>query len=173
MGQHSNLNAEVILQNIENAIAELESIQGSALNPNHDRYFRTSWKNDKYAFKINAVYKELSIFDWWGKTLSLSQLKQMKNFVKSAIKLGFTGYTTFKVGEKGCSHGMWVAKEESEDGYNPDCDTLFHSFRNDTNYYDVELNGKWMSKLFDKKYDELKLDDIKRILEIKEFFSKS
>ena len=93
----------------------------------------------KKVFKISAVFDELSIFDWWNDTLSINQLKQMRTFLQQAIKLGFTGYVCFKVGASGCSHGMWAHKSESTDGYSPDGDCLFHSFRSGDNYFDMHL----------------------------------
>ena len=68
--------------------------------------------------RIEDCYEELSIFDWWNTYLSVSQAKQMRSFLKEAIKLGYTGYVCFRVGASGCSHGMWAAKEETTDGYN-------------------------------------------------------
>ena len=161
MGKYSDKNADAVLRNIKNAIAELEAIQGCAVNSNYDRYQRTSWKDNRYAFRMRAVCNELSIFDWWKDTLSISQLKQMKKFVENAIELDFTGYVCFKVGASGCSHGMWAAKEESTDGFSPDCDTLFHSFRSGDNYYDICLNNKW----YEGWSENYKIADIKRILE--------
>ncbi len=161
MGKYSDKNANAVLRNIKNAIAELEAIQGCTVNPDYNRYARTSWKNNRYAFNMRAVYNEFSIFDWWNDTLSISQLKQMKKFIENAIEFGFTGYVCFKVGASGCSHGMWAAKEESTDGFSPDCDTLFHSFRSGDNYYDICLNDKWYEG-YENKY---KVADIKRIIE--------
>lgn len=152
------LNANEVLENINNCIKELEGINGT-YSDNYDRYARHGWgRNAKYAFYIREVCNELSIFDWWNKELSMSQLKQMKAFVQTAIKLGFTGYVCFKVGAVGCSHGMWAAKEESLDGYSPKCDTLFHSFRCDLNEWSICLNNKWGSC-------EMKLADIKKAIE--------
>ena len=152
MGEYAKYNAQNVLDEINKHIAELETVDGTDWD--YKRFKRTAlrrsgacgqWKwKSSYAFKINAVYSELSIFDWWNETLSLSQLKQMKKFVETAIKLGFNGYVCFKVGAAGCAHGMWAHKEESANGYSPDCDTLYHSFRSGDNYWDVELNGKWM-----------------------------
>ena len=99
------------------------------------------------------IYSALSIFDWWNEKLSLSQLKQMKNFLNTAIKLGFTGYVCFKVGAAGCSHGMWAHKEETTDGYSPDGDVLFHSFRSGDNYWDMQLDGEWMHEKYATEED--------------------
>ena len=106
--------------------------------------YKKYWGGHSKKYLIREVYPELSIFDWWNDYLSLSQLKKMKRFLETAIKLGFTGYACFKVGAKYCSHGMWAFKNESEDGYSPDGDCIFHSFRSGDNYWDAELNGEWM-----------------------------
>ncbi len=96
-------------------------------------------------WKIGDVYDELGIFDWWNEYLSVSQLKQMKKFLETAIGLGYTGYVCFKVGAKYCSHGMWAYKADSRNGYSPDGACLHHSFRNGDNYWDVCLDdGKWV-----------------------------
>lgn len=101
--------------------------------------------------RIEDVCDELSIFDWWNETLSLTQLKQMKKFLEVAGKLGYNGYVCFKVGAAYCAHGMWAYKKESTTGYSPDGEVLYHSFRNGDNYYDCELpNGKWMHDEEDK-----------------------
>ena len=55
---------------------------------------------------IDRVYDELSIFDWWKNTLSLTDLKNMYRFLNIAHKLGYNGYVCFKVGCSGCSNGM-------------------------------------------------------------------
>lgn len=151
------LNAQVVLTNIENCIKELESMKGQYIYDG--RYVRKGWgANAKYAFHIREVCTELSIFDWWNEELSMSQLKQMRAFVKTAIKLGFTGYVCFKVGAVGCSHGMWANKDESLDGYSPkDSDTLFHSFRCDENYWSVCINNTW-------SYYDLSLKQVKEFI---------
>ena len=104
---------------------------------------------------IRQVYDELSIFDWWKDRLSVSQMKQMRTFLKEAIKLGYTGYVCFKVGASGCSNGMWAHKEETTTGYSPDGDALYRSFTPDYTYYSFKKNGKWMPA-DDDAYDSLK-----------------
>lgn len=139
------MNAAMVLKNINKAIAELEAQGTIGAKRDYNRFKHIGYDYTKgFLFRIDSVYEELSIFDWWNDTLSMSQLKQMKKFVETAISLGFTGYVCFKVGAKGCSHGMWAHKNESTDGYSPDGDTLFHSFRSGDNYYDMELDGVWM-----------------------------
>lgn len=138
------MNARECLVNVENLIKEL----GDATKAGYVfmDYDRMNWKgfSSKKVFKIEAICDECGIFDWWNETLSMSQLKQMRTFLKQAIKLGFTGYVCFKVGAAGCSHGMWAHKNESTDGYSPDGDVLYHSFRAGDNYFDMQLNNIWM-----------------------------
>ena len=116
------MKTEEILKNVEKRIAE-----GKAL-------------------RIDKVYAELGIFDWWNETLSITQMKQMRSFLRTAIDLGYTGYACFKVGAKYCAHGMWAYKEESEDDYSPErggC--IFHSFRSGDNYWSVRRDdGEWV-----------------------------
>lgn len=138
------LNAAQVLANINACIDELSALQGVNSLPDPRRMQWKGYSNDK-VFKMRAVCDELSIFDWWRDTLSLSQLKQMHDFVKKAIELGFKGYVCFKVGAAGCAHGMWASTDESLDGYSPKTgDTLFHSFRSGDNYWSAEINGVWM-----------------------------
>ena len=91
------------------------------------------------------VCGELSIFDWWNDYLSLSQLKDMRRFLREAIKLGYTGYVCFTVGAKDCSNGMWAYKEESKDGFSPDGEALYKSFVSGSNYWCFcTSEGKWI-----------------------------
>lgn len=129
------MNAKECLVNVENLIREFESGQSTRV------IYRGYWQK---AFRIDDIYDECGIFDWWNDYLSVSQLKAMRTFLKQAIKLGFTGYVCFKVGAANCSHGMWAHKNESTDGYSPEGDCLFHSFRAGDNYFDMELDGVWM-----------------------------
>lgn len=94
--------------------------------------------------RIRDVCDELSIFDWWPERLSLSHMKQMRTFLREAIKLGYTGYVCFKVGASGCANGMWAAKEPTTDGYSPKCDTLYRSFTPDYTYYAFQKDGNWL-----------------------------
>ena len=139
----NGLNAAQVLANINACIAELEEASKTWGNPNFNRFANKGYDTGK-VFRIRAICNELSIFDWWNDNLSMSQLKSMKKFVETAISLGFTGYTCFKVGAKYCSHGMWAYKNESTDGYSPDGDVLFHSFLSGKNYYDMKLNDEWL-----------------------------
>ena len=132
-------NAGQVLQNVKTLIEELESSKSTGWIDLDSMMYKGTTK----CYRIGAVCEELSIFDWWADTLSLTQLKQMKKFLEQAIKLGFTGYVCFKVGVKHCSHGMWAHKKETETGYSPDGDVLYHSFVPGSNYFDAEINGIW------------------------------
>lgn len=90
---------------------------------------------------ILEVYDELSIFDWWPSNLTLTHMKQMRTFLKAAIKLGYTGYVCFKVGASDCSNGMWAYKAETPDGYSPKGDYLYRSFTPDYTLWQAEING--------------------------------
>lgn len=114
--------------------------------------------------KIKDVCEELSIFDWWNEYLSVSQARQMRQFIREAIKLGYTGYVCFKVGASGCSNGMWASVKESTNGYSPDGPTLYRSFTPSYTYWDItDKNGKWD---FDHEHD---CDDIKTIKQLEEY----
>lgn len=111
-----------------------------------------------YSREIRQVYDELSIFDWWPERLNINHMKQMRTFLREAIKLGYTGYVCFKVGASGCGNGMWAHKEEGkvdgQDVYSPDGDAIYRSFSPDYTYYSFKKDGKWMPS--DGKYDSLK-----------------
>ena len=178
MGEYAKYNAQAVLDRVNALIAELETVENT--NWDYRRIRRMSSRKvlgrydgrytykykSTYAFKIGAVYDELSIFDWWNETLSMSQLKQMKKFIEQAIELGFTGYVCFKVGAAGCSHGMWAHMEESTNGYSPDGDVLFHSFRSGDNYWNMLLNGEWMNETIADADDRYKftLKEIKNVV---------
>jgi len=106
---------------------------------------------------IEVIYDDLSIFDWWPKKLTLTHMKQMRTFLKEAIKLGYTGYVCFKVGASGCANGMWACVNPTTDGYSPDGDTLYRSFTPDYTYYSFQKNGKWYPRDdAGEKFDSLK-----------------
>lgn len=126
------MNAYEALRNVNTLIRDGEVFKAT-------RNYAKKWN-------ISDVCDQLGIFDWWNEKLSMTQLKQMRNFLVNAIELGFDGYVCFKVGATYCSHGMWAHKEESTDGYSPRTGAcLFHSFRNGDNYWDLRLdNGDWI-----------------------------
>ena len=108
--------------------------------------------------EIRQVYDQLSIFDWWPERLTITHMKQMRTFLKEAIKLGYKGYVCFKVGAHCCANGMWAHKEEGKvegkDVYSPDGDAIYRSFSPDYTYWAFNKNGKWLPE--DKEYDSLK-----------------
>ena len=106
-------------------------------------------------YRITNVFHILSIFDWWNDYLSQTQLKDMRKFLKEAIKLGYTGYVCFKVGATGCANGMWAHKKESETGYSPDGECLYKSFTPAYNYWQVKTEDeRWIPE--DNDYDSIK-----------------
>ena len=137
--------AENILENVNNYIKELEEKKKK-------NAYLPGWANgrvisheSRYAMNIDKVYKELSIFDWWKDELSMTQLKDMKKFLETAIGLGYTGYVCFKVGDTGCANGMWAYKKESTNGYSPNGETLYKSFSPDYNYWSFcDENETWI-----------------------------
>ena len=108
--------------------------------------------------QISQVYDDLSIFDWWPERLTISHMKQMRTFLKEAIKLGYNGYVCFKVGASGCANGMWACVNPTTNGYSPDGDTLYRSFTPDYTYYAFQKGGKWYpgEDTDGNKYDSLK-----------------
>lgn len=111
----------------------------------------------RFLLDDRSVFEPLSIFDWWPTWLTKTHLKQMRTFIREAIKLGYTGYVCFKVGARGCANGMWAYVEEcTPEGYAPDGPCLYRSFTPAYCYWDVtDKNGKWD---YDPqhKYDECK-----------------
>lgn len=144
-------NAQNVLDKVEAYIRILEAKQK-----------RITWR--RVAFRMWDVCHDLSIFDWWVDELSMSRLKEMRTFLREAIKLGFNGYVCFKVGATGCANGMWAHKAESVNGYSPDdCDFLYKSFTPAYNYWDITFaDGDFkkgddrLSYRVGKKYDDLK-----------------
>ena len=127
----NGMNAKEVLANVVAMIAD-----GEAYNAENRRNRR---------WRIYCVCNELSIFDWWNEYLSVSQLKEMRKFLETAITMGYTGYVCFKVGAKYCANGMWAHKQESEDGYSPDGECLYHSFVSGANDWDIKLaDGTWL-----------------------------
>lgn len=115
-------------------------------------------KDYRRPIRIWNVCDELSIFDWWVDNLSLSKLKDMRRFLREAIKLGYTGYVCFKVGARYCANGMWAHKKpRREDGYSPDGAFLYKSFSPDYNYWDVQDdNGDFITNKLSIEYDTIK-----------------
>ena len=149
---YKDKNAAVVLREVDNLIAEYES-KKAEIDSRHYSHWQT--KPRVKGYPMRDVYKRLSIFDWWVNTLGITHLKQMRSFLREAIKLGFTGYVCFKVGASGCANGMWASTVESTDGYSPnDGETLYRSFTPDYTYWQFTRNGEWMPN--DSEYDSLK-----------------
>lgn len=139
--------AAEILKNVDECISELEKTCTVIYG------WRTIYKR----FKIRDVCDKLSIFDWWDEYLSYTQLLSMHEFLETAIKYGYTGYVCFKVGMKGCAHGMWAHKAENDTDSAPDGEFLFHSFRNGDNYWVIDFGDGTQSRDLNKR-------DLKKIL---------
>ena len=90
--------------------------------------------------------------------MTITHMKQMRTFLKEAIKLGYDGYVCFKVGASGCANGMWAHKEEGrvvgQDVYSPDGDAIYRSFTPDYTHWSFKKNGEWLPG--DEDYDSLK-----------------
>ena len=119
MGRYESKNAENVLENVERLLKDIE-------------------EHKRYRYDIREVCKELSIFDWWNDYLSATKLKDMRKFLKVAIKRGYTGFACFKVGAAGCANGMWAYKEETQDGFSPDGEFLYKSFTPEYNCWSVK-----------------------------------
>ena len=147
MNKYAKYNAESILANVEKLI----NLGGS--------------------YKMRDICNELSIFDWFTNKLSHSRLLQMRSFLKTAIKLGYTGYVCFKVGRKGSASGMWAYMAESTDGYFPtNCNALYRNFDGNDIYWEVSDTTGSYSWNYDSHEDRIKhYRDIKTIKQLKEF----
>lgn len=106
--------------------------------------------------RIDVVYDDLSIFDWWPERLTVSHMKQMRTFLKEAIKLGYKGYVCFKVGASGCANGMWAYKEETKTGYSPDGDFLYRSFTPDYTNWQAKINDQTYPEATGAEWDSCK-----------------
>ena len=67
----------------------------------------------------------------------------MQKFLKVAEKYGFTGYVCFKVGDIGCANGMWAYVNESDNGFSPSGDVMYHSFVDGRDWWSVKINDEW------------------------------
>ena len=153
MGKYSNKNAQAVLTEVEKLLVEAQACKQLGVR--------------KPTFKMKNVYDRLSIFDWWVDELGVTRLKQMRDFLKLAIELGFTGYVCFKVGATGCANGMWAHTKESENGYSPkDCDTLYRSFTPAYTYYDmIDASGECLTKKVGLGYDNIQTaNDLRRFV---------
>lgn len=112
--------------NAREVLAKLEALIATLENPFGPRYVL-----------VHDVKDELSIFDWWTNRLGLTKLRDMRKFLREAIRLGYEGYVCFYVGVSGCSNGMWAYKEQTTNGYSPDGACLYKSFTPEYNYWRV------------------------------------
>jgi len=162
MGKYSDKNAQEVLARVNERIFILEERKA---NWDNMSYCERKYYTPLY-FEMREVCKELSIFDWWIDKLSLTRLYQMRQFLETAIELGFTGYVCFKVGVSGCANGMWAHTMETETGYSPEgCDFLYRSFTTDYTYWDILYKE-------DVKLTELaglKFDGFKTARQLKKF----
>ncbi len=128
----------------------------------------------RFRISDRDVYEPLSIFDWWPEYLSKSKLQEMRQFLKEAIKLGYTGYVCFKVGAKGCANGMWAHTADcTPEGYSPNgCPTLYRSFTPSYRYWDVtdrEGNWDWKGKYQNDTDRRQNYDKIKTIKQLEAY----
>ena len=154
IGEYKQYNAEPVLLAVEKWIRILEMRE--------KQYAGSKWLKRYNRFTMYDVCAELSIFDWWVEYISISRLKEMRTFLREAIKLGYTGYVCFKVGAEGCANGMWAHKVATVNGYSPKGEFLYKSFTPSYNYWDIcdysNGYGKDAFKLSEKvgkRYDEL------------------
>ena len=140
-------NAKQVLIEVEKYIEQLEKEE----NPINRKLY------------IYDVYDKLSIFDWWKDWLTISNLKDMKRFLKQSIKLGFKGYVFFKVGIKGCTNGMWAHKKESIIDYSPDGPYLYKTFVDGSDYWLISLDGE---NYLRGKDNDISIDTIKEVKQI-------
>lgn len=145
------LNASEVLANVEAMLMDATTNKVKVRDWSHYTCIRYRYVNKKW--RIAEVYNDLGIFDWWNEYLSVSQLRQMRDFLKAAIKRGFTGYVCFKVGATGCANGMWAYTKESTAGYSPDgCFVLYHSFTPEYSYWSVcDESGKRIANVPGRK----------------------
>jgi len=147
MKNYAKYNAQNVLDIVNKYIDEKDSRTVNGMYFGWSKYDGTKSYYDGKGYYIKEVRDELSIFDWWNETLSASNLKKMRSFLKTAIELGYTGYVCFKVGASGCANGMWAHKVESTDGYSPDGEALYRSFSPDYTYWQVkDADGNWFPK---------------------------
>lgn len=155
IGEYKKYNAQPVLLAVEKWIRILEAEKC--------KYEKRYGYVPRYAGKRRMwdVCDELSIFDWWVDEISISRLKEMRTFLREAIKLGYTGYVCFKVGVEGCANGMWANRLPTTNGYSPDdCDFLYRSFTPSYTYWDItyadrENGDDRLSYRVGKKYDVL------------------
>lgn len=150
MENYVEYNAKNVLKKVNYYLEELTE---------QARYFNFHYRT---YISMDKVYKDLSIFDWWKDHLSITDLKNMKHFLETAIEYGFDGYVCFKVGVSGCANGMWAHRVPSTDGYSPNGDCLYRSFTPAYTEWDVVIDDKCMLTSTNTKPT---LRNVKKILE--------
>ena len=71
------MNAHEVIENVSRYIAEGEAKKArTGVSP---KYF------------IREICNDLGIFDWWNEYMSLTQLRQIKSFLETAISCGYDG----------------------------------------------------------------------------------
>lgn len=140
-----NINAKTILKKVEEYLETL-TLELNEFKRKRNYYYSYS----RPSLSIRKTYTELSIFDWWKDNLSITDLKNMKHFLETAIAMGYDGYVCFKVGAKYCANGMWAHKDLSTDGYSPDGDFIYRSFTPEYVAWDAEIDGELLSDKFNK-----------------------
>lgn len=149
MTDYTKYNAQNVLDNVNQLIDRRD--KGAA------NKYSGLWYYGNRGYDMRKVCDDLSIFDWWVDNLSVSKLKDMRQFIEEAIKLGYTGYVCFKVGAAGCANGMWAYKTETTDGYSPNGECLYKSFTPSYNYWDAQLaDGSWLAETTCGSYDGIK-----------------
>lgn len=156
IGEFKKYNAQPVLLAVEKWIRILEIRQKNA------RYYYD--RLEARGLDMDEVFDDLSIFDWWRNKLSLTQLKQMRTFLKEAIKLGYTGYVCFKVGATGCANGMWASKEPTTNGYSPKCDFIYRSFTPDYTCWEQYTKGKSLRERLGREEDIKTIREFEKIL---------
>jgi len=164
------MTANEALNNVKALISDLEDAIKTGKRDSRIRDTGRSYKSRAYS--VRDICDEVGIVGWCHNTVSLSQLKQMKSFLTTAIKLGYTGYVCFVVGDSVRSynsHGMWAYKEnEAPDRYSDRKGAvLFHSFRSGDNYWDAcDDDGVRFSHKYYKEssWGKFTLEQIKKLL---------
>ena len=128
--------AAPVLKEVERLIEESKT---NAIDWWHEKAGTETRYVKNKGYRINCVYDKLAIFDWWSEYIGVNKLKDMRVFLREAIKLGYTGHVDFKVGAAGCSNGMWAYTGDSDDG-----PYLYKSFTPDYNEWEVVdvIDGK-------------------------------
>lgn len=152
-----NINAKTILKKVEEYLETL-TLELNEFKRKRNYYYSYS----RPSLSIRKTYTELSIFDWWKDNLSITDLKNMKHFLETAIAMGYDGYVCFKVGAKYCANGMWAHKDLSTDGHSPDGDFIYRSFTPEYVEWDAEIDGELLSHKFEQSGFTLR--ELKKIL---------